>query len=83
MQGDEGRATSPDADADQALPLKAGDQVLTRGTNSKGVVSRIDPDDGIIRVRLEGSKNDASFTRQELIHVVDEIAWPFPQEARP
>lgn len=76
----DGRATSPDAGADQASPLKAGDRVITRATSTKGYVSK--SDEWGIRVRLEGSKSDASFTRDELVHVVDEIAWPFPQEAR-
>jgi ParB/RepB/Spo0J family partition protein len=78
--GEEGRATSPDAGADSPFPLKFGSRIQLKSTRHvMGRVSAID--DGIIRVRLDGSKTDASFTRDELIHLVDDVAWPFPKAA--
>jgi len=77
--GEEGRATSPDAGAAELFPLKVGSRVLVKSIKVHGVVTSNDV--WGIKVLLHGSTGDASFTRDELIHLVDEVAWPFPQVA--
>lgn len=77
--GEEGRATSPDAGADQKL--WGGDRIQVIASGSHGTVkTTIDGTDHW--VNLDGNDGDFVYQRHEL-KLVSKCAWPFPKVGAP